>query len=133
MAHIPYGYKIENGRAVIISEEADRIRSLYTTFLQGLSIDAAGKKTGIPLSRSAVGKILSNPVYLGDGYYPQVVEESLYRKVQIERTGRSNSSLSARKSSVSPVIQFQTSFRLKNPPEKGGDAVTDAQNLYESI
>lgn len=133
MAHIPYGYKIENGRAVIISEEADRIRSLYTTFLQGLSIDAAGKKTGIPLSRSAVGKILSNPVYLGDGYYPQVVEESLYRKVQIERTGRSNSSLSARRSSVSPVIQFQTSFRLKNPPDKRGDAIADAQSLYESI
>lgn len=39
---------------------------------------AGGKKAGIPLSRSAVGKILMNPVYLGDNYYPQVVEESLY-------------------------------------------------------
>ena len=42
MAHIPYGYKIKNGCAVIISEEADRIHLLYNAFLQGLSIDAAG-------------------------------------------------------------------------------------------
>ena len=131
MAHIPYGYKIENGRAVIISKEADRIHLLYNAFLQGLSIDAAGKKAGIPLSRSAVGKILSNPVYLGDDYYPQVIEESLYRKVQLERSGRSNSS--ARGSSAPPAMQFQTSFRLVNLPEKEGNAVIDAQNLYASI
>lgn len=105
MAHIPYGYKIENGCAVIISEEADRIHLLYNAFLQGLSIDVAGKKAGIPLSRSAVGKILSNPVYLGDGYYPQVVEESLYRRVQLERSRRSNSS--ARGSSAPPAMQFK--------------------------
>lgn len=133
MAHIPYGYKIENGRAVIISEEADRIHSLYNTFLQGLSIDAAGRKTGIPLSRSAVGKILMNPVYLGDGYYPQVVEESLFREVQTERARRSSINNPARESYASPVIQFQTSFRLNNPPEKEGNAVVDAQNLYDSI
>ena len=131
MAHIPYGYKIENGCAVIISEEADRIRSLYNAFMQGLSIEASGKKAGIPLSRSAVGKVLSNPVYLGDGYYPQMVEESLYRKVQIERASRSNSSV--RISSAPPAMQFQTSFRLVNPPEKEGNAVIDAQNLYDSI
>ena len=133
MAHIPYGYKIENGRAVIISEEADRIRSLYSIFLQGLSIDSAGKKAGIPLSRSAVGKVLRNPVYLGDDYYPRIVDDSLYRKVQIERASRSSINNSEHRSAASPVMQFHTSFRVKDPPEKKGNAVTDAQNLYDSI
>ena len=108
MAHIPYGYKIANGRAVIISEEADRIRSLYNSFLQGLSIEAAGKKTGIPLSKSAVGKILMNPVYLGDNYYPQVVEESLYRNVQNEK----KASLSYEEGQLANILDFIHSHEL---------------------
>ena len=133
MAHIPYGYKIQNGRAVIISEEAVRIRSLYHAFLEGLSIDSAGKKTGIPLSRSAVGKILSNRVYLGDGYYPPLIEESLYKRVQEERAGRTPASPSARRSSVPATIPIRTAFYLSSPPEKKGNAAFDAQSLYESI
>ena len=34
MAHIPYGYKIEKGIAVIDEEKAEKIRNLYTNMLK---------------------------------------------------------------------------------------------------
>jgi hypothetical protein len=38
MSHTPYGYKIENGIAVIDEEKADKIRFLYESYLSGLSL-----------------------------------------------------------------------------------------------
>lgn len=133
MAHIPYGYQIRNGQAVIVEDQASQIRSLYHTFLRGLSISSAGKEAGIPLSRTAIGKILSNRVYLGDGYYPQIIEESLFDRVQAERTDRLSTIAAPRRSSAPPAVPVQTSFVLKRLPEKEGDPVSDAQSLYESI
>lgn len=133
MAHIPYGYKIERGLAIVIDEQAVRIRSLYHAFLEGLSIDAAGKQAGIPLSRSAIGKILANPVYLGDGYYPQLIEETLFDKVQEERAARASSASPAARSRAPAAVPVQTSFHLRSLPRKEGDPVADAHNLYKSI
>ena len=133
MAHIPYGYQIKNGQAIIIEDQAEQIRSLYHAFLKGLSIDLAGKEAGIPLSRTAVGKILANRVYLGDEYYQKIIEGSLFERVQTERAGRLSSLSSSRRSSAPPAVPVQTSFILNRLPEKEGDPVSDAQLLYRSI
>ena len=65
MAHIPYGYRIERGKAVIVPEEAERIRTFLNAYLDGFSIKNAGAEAEIPLSKSALRKLLGNEVYLG--------------------------------------------------------------------
>jgi hypothetical protein len=44
MSHIPFGYTIQNGRAVVNEEEAVKIKKLFEAYLSGLSLTEAAKK-----------------------------------------------------------------------------------------
>ena len=47
MGHTPYGYRIENGKAVIDEAAATQVRELYKNYLSGLSLTNAAKKAGL--------------------------------------------------------------------------------------
>jgi len=38
MSHIPFGYKIEDGAAVICDEDAEKVKKLFKNYLLGLSL-----------------------------------------------------------------------------------------------
>ncbi|WP_139904018.1 recombinase family protein [Clostridium thermarum] len=88
MAHTPYGYRIENGIAVIDEEKAEKIRLLYESYLSGLFLSAAAKKAGIEAYHGTVGRMLQNECYLGDGYYPAIIDKETYEKAEAERVNR---------------------------------------------
>jgi hypothetical protein len=88
MAHIPYGYKIEDGIAVIDEEKAENIRNLYKGYLSGLSLSVAAKTAGIDACHGTVGRMLKNKRYLGDDYYPSILDKEIYEKVEDERLKR---------------------------------------------
>lgn len=46
MGHTPYGYRIENGIAVINEEAAGMLRKLYENYLSGLSLKDAQPRLG---------------------------------------------------------------------------------------
>ncbi len=66
--HIPYGYQIENGVAVICEEKAERLRKIYEGYLGGLSLTRAAKEAGLALEHSSVKCMLENGHYLGDNF-----------------------------------------------------------------
>jgi hypothetical protein len=88
MAHTPYGYRIENGIAVIDEEKADKVRLLYESYLSGLSLSAAAKKAGIKAHHGSIARLLKNECYLGDGYYPAIIDKETYEKAEAEMVGR---------------------------------------------
>ena len=47
MGHTPFGYKIENGIAVIDQPAADKLRQLYKNYLSGMSLSKAAAAAGI--------------------------------------------------------------------------------------
>ena len=49
MGHTPYGYKIENGKAVIDEEKAEQIRQLYEGYLSGLGLTDAANHAGLSI------------------------------------------------------------------------------------
>ncbi|MFV0441538.1 MAG: hypothetical protein ACK5LV_09665 [Lachnospirales bacterium] len=55
MTHTPYGYKIENGIAVIDDEKAEKIRKLYQGYLIGLALRVAAKQAGIDTYHGTAG------------------------------------------------------------------------------
>ena len=81
MSHTPYGYKIENGIAVIDEEKADKIRFLYESYLSGLSLSAAAKKAEIKAYHGMVGKMLKINV-ISDGYYPAIIDKEHMKKLK---------------------------------------------------
>lgn len=88
MGHTPYGYIIENGKAVIDEEKANKVRKLYQGYLQGLSLSVAAKESGIDTFHGTAGKMLRNKRYLGDNYYPAIIDKETFEKAEEERARR---------------------------------------------
>ena len=88
MPHIPYGYKIENGIAVADQEAAARVKELYRIYLSGLSLSNAAKEAGIKGYHASIARMLTNKRYLGDGYYPQIIDKDTFDQAEAERLRR---------------------------------------------
>ena len=48
MGHTPFGYRIENGIAIIDEPAAAKLRLLYKNYLSGMSLSKAAAEAGIP-------------------------------------------------------------------------------------
>ena len=60
MSHTPFGYRIENGKAVIDIEVAEQIKTLFHSYLSGDSLATAAEKAGIKSFHASIGKMLRN-------------------------------------------------------------------------
>ena len=88
MGHIPYGYRIENGKAVVDEIASERVKELFSGYLAGLSLKGAAKKAGIDCYHATVSKMLQNKHYLGDEFYPPIIDEETFEKARVERRKR---------------------------------------------
>ena len=66
MGHTPYGYRIENGMAVINPDEAGHVRQIFHNYIEGMSLSEAAKAAGHPMVHSMVRRMLSRECYLGE-------------------------------------------------------------------
>ena len=132
MAHIPYGYRIERGRAVVVPEEAEKIRKFYTAYLDGLSIKNAGAAAEIPLSTATLRKMLENELYLGTDYYPPIIDRDTFDEVQRDRAIRTHEG-QTKPPQITPI---RTRFKMDAPDRTDAgwmSAVDVATYLYSLI
>ena len=61
MGHTPYGYRIEEGHAVIDEEQAERVKALYRGYLSGLALMPAAKQAGIETWHGSAKRLLQMP------------------------------------------------------------------------
>lgn len=91
MGHTPYGYSIENGCATINKDEADRIRKLYENYLSGMALTKAASAAGIKTYHGTAKRLMENRHYLGDNFYPAIIDQETFDKaaaVRLERAGK---------------------------------------------
>ena len=88
MGHTPFGYKIENGIAVIDQPAADKLRQLYKNYLRGMSLSKAAATAGIKTYHGPAKRLMETAHYLGDSFYPAIIDEDTYQKAQEERKRR---------------------------------------------
>ena len=88
MGHIPFGYRIENGKAVIDEPAAEQLKTLYLNYLSGMALVKAAKEAGIDTYHGTVSKMLTNRRYLGDSFYPPIIDEETFHAAQAERKKR---------------------------------------------
>ena len=86
--HTPYGYRIENGAAVIHEEEAAQIRKMYEGYLGGLSLVASAAEAGITMKHSSAKRMMQNSHLLGDDFYPAIIDQETYNAFEAERQRR---------------------------------------------
>lgn len=127
----PYGYRIANGTAVVVPEEADAVRELFLSYLDGMSVRKSARKAGIQRGVSCVWGMLQNPVYTGTDFYPQIVEPRLFEAVQFERRKRDGPDCRHRRTLCAVPVQYK--FRLPLCSAEKNSAAALTEYIYQAI
>lgn len=132
MTHTPYGYKIINAQAVVDEQIAEKVRQLYAEYLESGSMRAAAKTVGIEKTHSVIGRLLRNKVYLGTNYYPQIVDEEMFKKVQELLGSNAKSKNRIREFEAPPELELKD-YKLDRVEEKYTDPYRQAEYAYSMI
>lgn len=133
MQHVPYGYKIQNGKAVIDQSAASQLRELYRAYLSGLSLSNAAKKAGIKGYHSSIARMLTNKRYLGDGYYPQIIDKGTFEQAEAEKLRRAEMLGRIREPSSKEENIKKYQFSMPMPEQVYNDPFKQAEYAYSLI
>lgn len=104
-----YGYRIESGKAVIDENEACILNTMFHNYLNGMSLTEAAETAGLHNCHSQIKKMLQREIYLGDQYYPPIIDKALFALVQTEIEKRSAAHCQRGKKDVSNRVSFMIS------------------------
>ena len=82
------GYRIEDGKALINTDEAEKVKKIFDGYISGLSFVAAAKAVGLQLTHTSVKAILCNKHYIGDDFYPPIIDRVTFDAAENERLRR---------------------------------------------
>ena len=133
MSHIPFGYRIENGRAVIDGPTAEQVRNLFRNYLSGMALVFAASEAGIETYHATVSKMLANRRYLGDDFYPQIIDHDTFRTAQQERRKRAKKLGRDHFVSEIPVLEVPTKFEMRKATKHYDNPAEQAEYLYTLI
>lgn len=133
MSHTPFGYQIENGKAVIDIEAAEQIKTLFHSYLSGDSLATAAKKASIKSFHAGIGRILRNTCYLGDDYYPAIIDQETFIATEVERIKRAEKLGRIRKQKEEVMINFPTDFYMNEAVQQFNDPFQQAEYSYSLI
>ena len=133
MVHTPYGYVIQNGKAVIDEMKAVQIRDLYQAYLSGLSLRDASKKAGVNCYHATVAKMLTNKKYLGDEYYPPIIDKRTFEQAQAERLRRAQMLGRIREPKKKEDVAQSLHFTVPTPKQLYDDPFKQAEYAYSLI
>ena len=133
MAHTPYGYRIENGKAVIDEAAAEKVKMLYEYYLEGRSLVNAAKDAGIETSHGTARRMMENRHYLGNDFYPAIINAETFSAAGAERERRMKAL--GRTDLCKAMTEFKVpmSFRFGEVKAYYDDPVKQAEYLYSLI
>ncbi len=135
MRHTPYGYDINDGRAVINEEQAANIRQICENYLTGMSFKKAAAMVGLVMSHCGVKQLMLNKRYLGNSFYPAILDEETVLKVKAERIRRETELGRERQEGKrsGPVGIIYTKFTSPKVLRKYEDSIRQAEYAYSLI
>lgn len=93
--HIPMGYKVRDGSITVYEEHRELVNRIFQAYDSGESAAGIARqlktegiknaKGKVSWSHAGIGKILENRQYLGTEYYPRIINEDLFERVQERR------------------------------------------------
>ena len=132
MGHTPYGYRIENGAAVINEAEAECVRRIFDNYISGMSLREAASAAGHPLVHSSVKRMLTKKYYCGDDFYPAIIDISTFHTANSELKRRAdNKNQTGKTRRIIP--KPETEFTFSPPLTQYDDPYEQAQYLYSLI
>lgn len=133
MRVIPYGYRIENGMAVVDEEQAAVVRELFNGYISGLALMNAAEKVGLKLYHGSAGRMLRNRKYLGDGYYPPIIDKETFDQAEAVRISRAKALGRVRELEAKPTGTAPTRFMMSPAKKVYDDPFMQAAYAYNLI
>ena len=133
MGHTPFGYRIENGKAVIDDEAAEQVKALFLSYLSGDSLTTAAQKAGINSFHAGIGKMLRNPHYLGDEYYPAIIDPVTFAAAEAELSRRAEKLGRIYEPKEETTVVYPTAFHVIEGREEFDDPFAQAEYDYSLI
>lgn len=134
MTHIPYGYHIINGKAVINEEKANQLKALFKAYIEGTSLKAAAESAGIMITHSSVGNMLRNEKYLGTDFYPPIIDKAIIESASAERMKRAKALGRIYEYRDSEVTKpLKQTFKIRKIQQKYDDPFKQAEYVYSLI
>lgn len=133
MKHTPYGYDIVGGAAVINEKQAANLQKLCENYLSGMSFVQAAKDVGLEMKHSGVKRLMQNPRYLGDDFYPAILTAEIAQAVEAERLRRDALYKGTRYTKEAVTTVIPTRFSMKRTAPKYQDPLKQAEYAYSQI
>ena len=86
--HLPYGYRIVDGTAVIDEGQARQVMGIFEAYLSGRGYIDAARSVGLEMYHSSVKRMLQTRHYLGDDFYPAIIDRETFEAAEAERLRR---------------------------------------------
>jgi hypothetical protein len=131
MRTIPYGYRIENGLAVIEGNEARVLQQAYEFYLNGDSLQVISDRLSINRSHSGMLNLLADKRYLGTDFYPSLINKELFEQVQMAHQERKQ--LHSRPLLPVKPTKVCTDFEMEPIVQHLDDPYAQAQYVYTLI
>ena len=125
-----YGYRIENGIAVIDEQEVAVIIGIFNGYLSGMSLTAAAKNAGQPMVHSCVKIIIKRTCYAGDDFYPAIVSKQTLARANAELIRRADKHCKGSRRKAPPIFK---EFTLSVPAMQFEDPIRQAEYVYSLI
>ena len=133
MGHTPFGYRIENGVAVIDEEAAEKLRMLYANYLDGMSLKNAATEAGIETYHASAKRLLMTEHYFGDDFYPAIIGKEAFDRVQAERVKRAAALGRLDRKSKRKPPKIPTQFSIGAIMEHYDNPATQAEYVYSLL
>jgi hypothetical protein len=106
---------------------------LFDSYLSGDSLATAAKKAGIKAFHSGIGRMLRNTRYLGDEFYPPIIDKDTFNTAEAERIMRAERLGRTKKFIQEKEVVYPTIFRMKEGTEELDDPFGQAEYAYSLI
>lgn len=133
MGHTPFGYRIENGIAVIDEGAAGKLRKLYENYLSGLSLKGAAAEAGIDAYHGTAKRLLKTKHYIGDDFYPTIIDETVFLNAQAELIKRAAALGRLNRTPKEKALTAPTIFTIRDIKKHYDNPVTQAEYIYSLI
>ena len=94
---IPFGYMMQNGIITTNPAEVLAVLTIFSEYMAGKSLNDIAKSMGVPYSdkvgwnKNMAKRVLENEKYLGNGTYPQLISEDVFRAVNERKSAKATS------------------------------------------
>lgn len=133
MGHTPYGYRIENGIAVIDEDAAGKLRKLYENYLLDLSLKDAAAEAGIDTYHGTAKRLLKTQHYIGDEFYPAIIDETIFQNAQVELVKRAAALGRLNRTPKEKALTAPTIFTIRDIKRLFPNPAEQAEYIYSLI